>query len=174
MPMSEGDRGRRATGGRSGVDRCRNTSGSRSRAQSTPLDYTLSLGIAALVVAGLVTAAGGFVEDRRESVVRTELAVVGEQLAGELVAVDRLAQMGDSTEALTVTKPLPATVAGEAYHVETETRGDTQWLNLTAPGPGVSVSVRYETTTAVVDESVQGGTIEITYDPGTDRLEVRS
>jgi len=145
-----------------------------SRGQSTTLDYTLSLAIATLLVAGLVTAASGLVDDSREQVVRTELEVIGEHLASDLVAADRLAQSGDSTERLTMTRPLPARVAGSEYTIRTESAGSVQWINLSASGPGVTVSVRAETAASIADTGIDGGTVTITYDPAADELEVSS
>jgi len=167
---------RRRRGARVGRrrDRPRRTTGIGSRGQSTSLDYTLGLAIATLLVTGLVTAASGFVADNRQQVVRTELEVVGEHVANELVAADRLAQSGAETERLSVSKPLPARVAGTGYAVETNTVGSTQWVNLTASSPDITVSIRVRTATPIADAAVDGGTITITYDPSADRLEVSS
>ena len=57
------------------------------RGQSVPLGYALSIGITTLLVIALVFTAGGYVEDQRERVVRTELGVVGQQLASDVSAV---------------------------------------------------------------------------------------
>jgi len=154
--------------------RPRRATGIDGRAQSTSLDYTLSLAIAALLVTGLVTAASGFVADSREQVVRTELEVVGEHVANELVAADRLARAGAETNTLTVSKPLPARVAGAGYSIETNTDGSTQWVNLTASDPDVTVSVRVRTATPIAETAIAGGTVTITYDPSADELEVSS
>jgi len=149
-------------------------SGAADRGQSTSLDYTFSLAIAALLVTGLVTAAGGFVADSREQVVRTELEVIGEHVANELVAADRLAEAGSTTESLTVTKPLPSRVAGTGYSIETNTDGSTQWVNLTASDPDVTVSVRVRTATPIAETAIDGGDVTVTYDPSADQLEVSS
>jgi len=144
------------------------------RGQSTTLDYTLTLGVAALVVTGLVAAAGDFVTGQREQVVRTELGVVGQQLAGELVAADRLVQAGNSTGTLAMNATMPRRVAGASYTVVVAQSGGTHWLNLTSNNPDVTVSVRVETATDVATGRVKGGTVDIVYDAGADQLEVRS
>lgn len=146
--------------------------GTRSRGQSTTLEYTLSLAIASLVVMGLVSAAGGFVDDRRQEVVRTELQVVGEQLASELVAADRLVESGAETNTVRLERSLPEEAAGTGYNVDVTRDGSTTWLNLTAMNADVSVAVRLETATPVAETAVQGGDVTVTYD-GT-RLEVSS
>lgn len=147
---------------------------SGQRGQSTSLDYTLSLAVAALVVTGLFAAAGDFVSEQRERVVRTELGVVGQQLASEVVAADRLVRAGDETRHLAVNATMPRRVAGTGYTVTVAGAGGTHWLNLTTEDPPVSVSVRVETETDVATGSVDGGKIDVVYDPATDRLEVAS
>lgn len=177
-------RNRRGDGARSHESRRRHSAGGdgdrnrwgafdADRGQSTTLDYTLGLAVATLVVTGLFFAAGEFVTDQRERVVRTELGVVGQQLADEFVAADRLVQAGDSTGALSLDATLPATVTGTGYTVSVDSAGSTRWINLTAADPSVTVSVQFETTTPIDPGSVGGGTVRIVYDPAAGHLEVR-
>lgn len=158
----------------SGV-RDRHDWGARStgRGQTTTLEYTLTLGVAALVVTGLFAAAGDFVSSQRENVIRTELGVVGQQLASELVAADRLVHAGTETQALSVRATLPRRVAGAPYTVTITDDGSAYWLNLTTTNPTVSVSVRVEITTDLATGSVNGGNLDVVYDPTGPRLEVR-
>lgn len=164
----------RRRGNRSAGRRSHHRWGGSSRGQSTTLDYTLALGVAALAVTGLVAAAGDFVNDQREQVVRTELDVVGEQLADRLVAADRLVQSGDQTDRLVVNATMPNRVAGVSYTVSVNDTGSSRWLNLTSHGPEVTVPVKLDTRTDVANTSVSGGNIAIVYDPTADELEVRS
>lgn len=134
------------------------------RGQTTTLEYTLTLALGALVVVTLVVGAGEFVTDQREQVVRTELNVVGQQLAGDIVAADRLAQAGESTETVELTSDLPATVAGTGYNVAVDTSGPTQRLVLTSTDPEVEVSLRVRTTTTLEPGGVSGGELTVVYD----------
>lgn len=145
------------------------------RGQSTALEYTLALGVASLVITGLFLAAGDFVTSQREQVVRTELGVVGEQLAGEVAAADRLVQAGESTGQLSLNTSLPQTVAGASYVVEVANTGGgaSQWINLSTQDPEVSVSVRLETETDLAPARIQGGHVEVRYDATANQLEVR-
>jgi len=143
-----------------------------SRGQSTALEYTLALAVASLVVTGLLLAAGDFVTDQREGVVRTELGVVGEQLAGEVAAADRLVGSGD-TGALALDTSLPETVAGASYTIAVDDTVTGQWLNLTSQDPDITVAVRLETETALDPDTVEGGQVRVVYDAGDDHLEVR-
>lgn len=144
------------------------------RGQSTALDYTLGLSVAALVLTGLTIAAADFVTGQREQVVRTELGVVGEQLVGEIVAADRLVQAGNQTSQLVVNASLPRRVVGTGYSVSVVNGSPDQQLRLTTVDPEVSVTVAFTTESPVVTDSVDGGTITIRYDSDADQLEVAS
>lgn len=144
------------------------------RGQSTALDYTLGLSVAALVLTGLTIAAADFVTEQREQVVRTELGVVGEQLVGEIVAADRLVQAGDQTKQLVVNASLPRRVVGTGYTVSVVSGPPDQQLRLTTADPEVSVTVAFATETPVEATSVGGGTVTIRYDRDDDELEVSS
>ncbi|QLH77692.1 hypothetical protein HZS55_10440 [Halosimplex rubrum] len=139
---------------------------SGNRGQSTALEYTLALAVASLVVTGLLVTAGDFVTQQRSEVVRTELGVVGQQLAGDVVAADRLARAGARTETVAVNASLPRTVAGAGYTVEVADSGSGQWLHLSTADPSVGVSVRFETETVVATGSVSGGDVSVVYDEG--------
>lgn len=143
------------------------------RGQSTALEYTLALAVASMVITGLFLAAGDFVTEQREDVVRTELGVVGEQLAGEVGAADRLVQAGNETSRFSVNSSLPRTVAGSGYNVEVGNGASNEWLNLSTTDPDVSVTIWLETETDLKADSVQGGHVSIVYDPDANRLEVR-
>jgi hypothetical protein len=142
------------------------------RGQSTALEYTLSLAVASLVITGLFLAAGDFVTEQREGVVRTELGVIGEQLAGEVVAADRLVQASD-TQSLSLNASLPRTVAGASYTIAVDDTATGQWLNLTSQDPDLTVRTRLETETALNPDTVEGGRVRVVYDAGADHLEVR-
>jgi len=128
--------------------------------------------VASLAITGLFLAAGDFVTDQREEVVRTELGVVGEQLAGEVLAADRLVQSGD-TGTLALETSLPDDVAGASYTVAVADTPTGQWLNLTSQDPDITVTVRLETETPLEPDTVGGGRVSVVYDPGADHLEVR-
>jgi len=137
------------------------------------LDYTLALGVTALVITGLVATAGDFVKDQRETVVRTELGVVGQQFAGELVAIDRLVQSG-SAQRLSVNVTLPSRVAGASYAVNVTAADGGARLALSSANPEVSTVAAVNNDTEIETTNVQGGDIELIYDPGEDLLEVQS
>lgn len=140
------------------------------RAVSTVLGYSITLGIATLLVAGLLVATGGYVQDQRERVVRTELSVVGNQLAGDLTIADTLSRRGADTLALH--RRLPHTAAGTSYVVAVNPPACTSCIYLYAPDVDVSVQVDLTTETPIASSNVTGGAVVVRYDPGTDTLEV--
>jgi hypothetical protein len=139
------------------------------RAVSTPLAYVLNLGIATVLITGLVVGGTAFVEDNRETVVRTELRVIGQQLAADLQQADRLveAHTASSNPTVAVEQRYPGAVAGSAYTVKlVETTSPArQFVNLTTSGSNeVSVAVRVPTKTPIEDGSAtNGGRVVVRY-----------
>ncbi|UPV73594.1 hypothetical protein M0R89_13730 [Halorussus limi] len=146
----------------------RGRSGSRdlrsdTRSVSVTVNYALNLVVATMLIGGVLTATGGMVQDRRESAVRTELSVVGERIAGDLMAADRLAEVGtagpgaDPTVSLSVT--LPERVGGTRYDVSVRTSPAV--LVLQSDDPEVTVRVGYHHDTPVETTTVRGGNLRI-------------
>ena len=143
------------------------------RAVSVTLNYTLTLGISAILVVGLLTAGGNFVESQRNSVVDSELDVIGERLASDIATADRLVRIGDGTPTVNVTAQLPDAVSGQSYNVAVVTSNGNASVELTSPSLDRSVTANIANTTAVAPSSVTGGTVEIYYDPSSGQLVVR-
>jgi len=91
------------------------------RAVSSTLNYVLSLGIMAVLVTGLLSAGGGFVEDRQEEVIRSELEVIGQQVASDVQRADRLVTAGDDNREVTLAQSLPERISGTGYRISLET-----------------------------------------------------
>jgi hypothetical protein len=135
------------------------------RAVSTSLDYVLSLSIAAILVTGLIIGGSQFVENRQENVIRTELTVLGHQLASQIHSVDRMAEASDSAGAQTVwlNRSYPSSVAGSTYIADIRT-GTTDEINLSSAQPDVSVEIRITTDTELAPTSADGGPIRVRFD----------
>jgi hypothetical protein len=145
------------------------------RAVSTTVGYTLSLGISALLISGLLIAGGGFLQDQRVTSTRSELTVIGHQIAADIASADRL--VGTDASNIRVQRNLPDRVTGSAYTVTVVTSGETH-LRLTSAEPEVTVRVDVEAQFApggLEQTSVDGGDIEVVYNPdGDDELVVRN
>lgn len=138
---------------------------SDTRGVSTALNYVLNLSIAALLVAGLLVAGSGFVEDSRESVVREELAVVGEQVAADIQRVDRLVVAGDGVTVASVTQEFPERVAGSTYILSLDP-GAAEPVELSTATPNVTVTVPVRTDTGLGTGTAGGGPVTVRYDNG--------
>lgn len=142
------------------------------RALSTALGYVLTLGVTVILVSGLFIAGGSFVDNQREDVVRTELEIVGEQVATHVNSADRLNQSGMGETNVTIEQRFPPSVVGAAYRINLE--ADEQRLRLTTNDPRVEVTVPLTNTTAIADSSASGGQIVVEYDQDQDAVVIDS
>jgi len=140
------------------------------RAVSSTLNYVLSLGIMAVLVTGLLSAGGGFVEDRQEEVIRSELEVIGQQVASDVQRADRLVTAGDDNREVTLAQSLPERISGTGYRISLQTTPETE-LVLISNDPEISVSVRVQTTTDLAPSNAGGGTVVVTC-TSSEKLEV--
>lgn len=147
--------------------------GGDDRGASTALGYVLSLAVASVVVVGLLAGAGGFVGDQRERAVRTEFEVLGERLASDVAAVDRLARAGDDVNA-TVESELPRMVAGSQYTVRVTGDASGATVVLHADDPDVTVRVPVANETPVAPANVTGGRLRVAYNESGGEVVVSS
>jgi hypothetical protein len=134
------------------------------RAVSTALGYVLGLAIVAAMMTGLFVVSGEIVSDERERAIRSELRVLGNQLAADVASVDRLARSADDGSA-GLTQDLPDTVAGSGYQIRLVDEGaPPATLELTTDDPDVTVNVTVMNGTAVGDSVVPGGDATVYYD----------
>lgn len=143
-----------------------------TRGLSTALGYVLTLGITVILVSGLFVAGGNFVDSQREEVVRTELEIVGEQVATHVNSADRLNESGMGETNVTIEQRFPPSVVGTAYRITLE--ADDQRLRLTTDNPSTEVTIPLANTTTIADSSASGGQIVIEYDQGEDAVVIDS
>jgi hypothetical protein len=140
------------------------------RAVSTTLGYVLMLAVASLLVVGLITAGSGFVSDQREEVIRGELEVLGQQLASDIMAADRMVESGVSNPSgVRIRQQRPDDVTGVPYRI-TLVDGSDPVLQLNTTQPSVAVTVELTTTTSLGQSSVNGGDVAVVYDTGANEL----
>ena len=141
------------------------------RSVSVTVNYAMNLAVAALLVGGVLAATGGMVEDRRESAIRSELSVVGERVATDLNAADRLAVVGTDDPEVAVSVSLPERLAATRYDVTVESSPNAR-LVLKSRDPEVTVTVGFHNETPIEATTVRGGNLRIVLnDDG--KLEVR-
>ncbi|WP_276258678.1 DUF7266 family protein [Haloglomus litoreum] len=95
------------------------------RAVSTTLGYALTLGITTLLVSGLLIVGGTFIQDQREDATRTEYRVVGQRMAADIGAADRLLATASEGGSVRVERALPDQVVGESYRMGIDRVDDT-------------------------------------------------
>ncbi|QLC34458.1 hypothetical protein EFA46_009655 [Halarchaeum sp. CBA1220] len=144
------------------------------RGVATVVGYVLNIGIALLVVTGLLIAASGFVGDQRERAVDTELQVIGDRFANDLATADRLLTQTDA-EFVAVDAPLPSRVVGRSYTVhvgDPGPAGGAVRVVLTAPRSDVTVSRTIHLEHGLARNTTHaGGSLRVVADG--DELEVR-
>lgn len=138
--------------------------GSDDRAVSTTIGYALSLGISALLISGLLIAGGGFLQDQRERSTRSELTVIGHQIAADIASADRL--NGTSVSNIRVRRNLPDRVTGSAYTVSVNTATQSH-LVLRSAEPEVTVRIDVQTqfvSAGLEETSIDGGDIQVKFE----------
>jgi hypothetical protein len=136
------------------------------RGVSTVLGYVLALGVITLLISGLFLAAGNFVENEHERVIRSELEVLGNRIAADIAAVDRLALAAGPSGRAELETELPARVAGKSYTISTSSVSgapDVYFINMTAPDFETDVEVRVKSSTPLVERDTSGGNVLVVF-----------
>lgn len=129
------------------------------------------LAITTLLITGLLIGVGGFIEDQRTRAIESELRVVGQQIAADVQAADRYVQANST--AFTIRRDVPNDVVGTSYTVSVVVDSPREtYLRLTTNDPNVVVEVDMALENGIEETSFTGGSVAVTYDDGTDKLEV--
>lgn len=159
------------------------------RGASVPINYTISIVIVTVLMTGLIVAASGQLDAQQERTAESDFAVLGNRMAADISAADRLAQTTENKSAGEVTvqvrTSIPDTSAGASYTIDVTSNaigaGDAYRVVVTLESRGVDVSetIRLKTGTEVADATVTGGDYRIEYvdddgDGDLDTLEVRN
>jgi len=142
------------------------------RGVSTVVGFVLTLAITSLLVIGLLVATSGFVDGQRQRTVRDELEVLGQQVAADVAAADRLVRAGGN--AVAIDRPLPDDVTGLSYQLSVD-GGTPVTITLSTSNPDVSVEVTVRTVTDVAGgTTLNGGDVRVVYDDSADELVVQN
>jgi len=141
------------------------------RGVSSTLNYVLSLSIATLLVTGLLVAGGTFVEDRQKEVMRSELNVIGQQVASDINRADRLLTAGQGDTRVVVNQSFPKRITGSGYDILLST-GDPldpsdDTLTLVSQDPEVQVEVHVQTEQTLVESYADSGVVVVRNRTGT-------
>lgn len=132
------------------------------RGLSTVVNYALMLVVVGLLVSVLLVGMTSHVGSQQDRVVRSELAVVGNQLAGELTTADRVAGTLGPNGTLEIQADLARRVGGTTYLIVLERVGSNRTeLRLVTDEPDVSVTVSVKTDHTVEEGRYHGGELTV-------------
>lgn len=146
----------------------------RDRGVSTTLSYVLTLGITTILLSGLIIATGGYVEDQRAAVVRTQAEVVAQQTAATVESADQLANYDGSVSTTRIERTFPSRIAGVDYTVLLNPNGNDRVVIEVNAEPDVRVSVptAADLQSSLNPSAARGGNIVVVFRPSPPRLEV--
>lgn len=146
------------------------------RGVTVPINYLLLIGVMVLLSTGLLVSTSSYVEGQQERATGAEFRMIGNQVASDLAATDRLARTVEAPGGVETRIDLPGQVAGTAYRIEitSDDDDDDRYLvTLRSTAPDVSVSVPVRSQTDIATGGLDGDDLIVTYDPsGSGRLEV--
>lgn len=141
------------------------------RAVSVTVGYIINLSIATMLIAGLLTSTAGVVDAEREQAIRSQLDVVGERLAADLMTADRLVQSSDASTTVELETRLPSDAAGASYQITISATGSQSTITLSTNRPAVERQVTFKNETNIQSGTVSGGDVVIVVN-GDGKLEV--
>jgi len=143
------------------------------RGVSVVLTHVLTMGITAILITGLIIAASGVVDTQRERAVQGELTTIGERLATELTALDRVASSTNST--MTVETSHPEMVVNSRYQVQLISDSSAcqtgSCLVLDAQRAEASTIISINKDINIINSTVSGGEIRLVHDGAEVRIE---
>lgn len=143
-----------------------------SRGISTVISHILALGIVGILVVGLLLGVGGLLEGKQATASAEELDAVGNRIASDVVAADRLAQGGGT---VTVDASGPRSAAGGQYtvHIAPGPTAGTATLSLTTARSGPSTAITIDVETTVVEGRAAGDSVSVVVEDEELTLEER-
>lgn len=93
--------------------------------------------------------------------------MIGNRLAADIAAVDRLALAAGAAGEAELRTDLPVRTAGQAYEIsisELDEPSSVHVINMTVPEIDLKVEVRVKTEKDLVDTTIPGGNVVIVYD----------
>lgn len=150
------------------------------RGVSVALSYVLTMGITAVLIAGLLMGASAMLDGQSERGAERSLETIGERVASEVASVDRLAREEPEPGIVELRVDHPDEVSGTTYSIELRDSDcgpiiEGACVVLTAPGARTTVHVPLAVENGIdTDTSVQGGAMTISYDPTNEEVTLES
>lgn len=140
------------------------------RAVSVTVSYVITLAITAVLISGLILAAGSLVDGMKGQTSRDGYEVVGNRMVSGLQTADRMAQTGGSTVEVSV--DLPGLVAGTQYNVVVNNSSNPPTVRIQSSDARADVVLPVANETALRSGEVPGGPVQVVLEDG--KLEVQS
>ncbi|QLD87093.1 hypothetical protein HWV23_15635 [Natronomonas halophila] len=154
------------------------------RGVSTVVSYVLTLAIVAILTTTLLSAFAPFVTDQQQDATQSTLSVLGNDIAGDVDSVDRLATRGGDVRTVEFRTRLPDRIGGSRYEIAVEnetTDGGPPydyeiWLRTSEFEASAVVRLRTRTPveTRPGTDPLDGGTVRIGYNATADRVVIRN
>lgn len=139
---------------RSGFDQFRDD----RRGVSKALGYILGIMIVTLLMSGLIIATSDVVDDAADRGTESEMQVAGDQLAGTIMELDRLA---DGETNATVRTEVQPRAGGTQYRIFVDGTDGDETLRLESSGRDVTVEVPLRVTADLQDNTVVSGELYV-------------
>jgi hypothetical protein len=153
------------------------------RGVSTVVSYVLTLAIVALLTTTLLANFAPFVTDQQQDATGSTLSVLGNDVAGDVDTVDRLATRPSEPGTVELRTRLPDRVGGSRYEIAIENStadGGPPYdyeITLRTLDFEASAIVRLRTRTPVetrpATDPLEGGTLRIDYNATADQVVIR-
>lgn len=150
---------------RNGLTGLREAGRAEDRAVSFTLGYVLTVGIAVILVSGMLVAVGGVVADERSRTIQDEADVVGDQTAAAFMAADRLVQGGNQSN-VTIALRLPDRLAGQPYTLTVAANQSAATVIVRTHSPDVTVRTPLTNRTQIEAATVAGRNVRVVYRTG--------
>lgn len=144
------------------------------RAVSTAVSYALILGIVVLLLSGITTGFAPLVMSQQADATHSTFEVIGNDVAGDIASVDRLAVSAGANGTVVLRTRLPDRVGGSRYYIDiaeqNETNDEQRYeITLNSVDHETSATIGLWTQTAIDTDEIDqlnGGTLEIALKDG--------
>lgn len=134
------------------------------RAVSFNVGYTITVGITAILIIGLISGVGVVIDGQQNRAISHQVDVIGDQVASGVMATDRLGGVGEGANA-SITRELPSDVVGTPYSVRLVDQGDGGAVVVEAVNGEYEETVPVNIEGDIQETAVPGGvTVEIVHE----------
>lgn len=152
------------------------------RAVNTVVGYVIAIAITTVLLSLLITTTTAFVQVQQESVINSEMNIVGQSLSTQLMDADRTVRLNETgPEGVERTVKMPNRLANSQYLITVEDVGsfepyageNTYRIRLWTNSPAVEEELYFVSETDIEPTTLNGGDFRIIYNKDQDILVIR-